>query len=212
MLRLALVGKPQSYSYWYFQYFNSKDVDKLLGRKEEGRIRGGEGVVKMEVDGEAPEAEGEEEVSSSSSSSSRVENDIIISKIESMTGTRILVAPYEGGKGLKRCFLLMGEEELVAKARNHLQGAIAQQISPTGREVAALLAGEEGGREGGREADERLEEIRKELRDKHRLRMMEVQVSEKGGRGGREGGRVDREGGILFLFEHAHSLLLFLPH
>jgi pyruvate dehydrogenase E1 component beta subunit len=39
-----------------------------------------------------------------------IENDIIISKIESMTGTRILIAPYEGGKGLKRCFFLMGEE------------------------------------------------------------------------------------------------------
>ncbi|GAB5035774.1 otu-like cysteine protease domain-containing [Nannochloropsis oceanica] len=199
MLRLALVGNPQCYSFWYLQYFNSKDVSQLLGRKEEGREgamagtggedncrqspakreegpvvdsspAGEEGKIKMEVDvqnTEGKEEEGMEE-------ESVIENDIIISKIESMTGTRILVAPYEGGKGLRRCFLLMGEEELVAKARNHLQGAITQKISPTGREVAALLAGQEGGNGGG-EIDERLEEIRKELRDKHRLRMMEVQ-------------------------------------
>jgi len=42
--------------------------------------------------------------------------------------------------------------------------------------------------------------------------MMGVQVSEKGGRGGRKRGRMGREGGIVFLIEHAHSLLLFHPH
>ena len=207
MLRLALVGDPQCYSFWYLQYFNSKDVGQLLGRREGGREGGKAGKyggqtcgqsparreggtvdsspageeekIKMEVDSE--NAEGEEE--EGMEEESEIENDIIISKIESMTGTRILVAPYEGGKGLRRCFLLMGEEELVAKARNHLQGAITQKISPTGREVMAMLAGQEG-ENGGWEVDERLEEIRKELRDKHRLRMMEVQVSE-----GRERGK-----------------------
>lgn len=154
MLRLALVGKPRRYSYWYLQYFTTTDVGKLLGRWH-GDYR--EESMEGRRQGES------------------VENNVILAKIEEMTGTRILVAPHDG-MGVRRCFLLMGEEELVTRALTLLQGAVAQKICPSRKEGAEKLA-KMGGREGGQGRDERLEEIRLELRDKHKLRMMEVQVS-----------------------------------
>ena len=154
MLRLALVGKPRRYSYWYLQYFTTTDVGKLLGRWH-GDYR--EESMEGRRQGES------------------VENNVILAKIEEMTGTRILVAPHDG-MGVRRCFLLMGEEELVTRALTLLQGAVAQKICPSRKEGAEILA-KMGGREGGLGRDERLEEIRLELRDKHKLRMMEVQVS-----------------------------------
>lgn len=111
------------------------------------------------------------------------ENDVILTKIEALTGTRILVAPFDPLNS-RRCFLLMGEEEWIARAKQLLTGAIQQKVSPSREAVAHMLA-VHGGE--GPDADGRLEEIRQELRDKYKLRMIEMKrdgTSSLEGRGG----------------------------
>lgn len=157
MLRLALVGKPLSYSFWFFQFYQTADVNRILSRVDSGGGRAEGGGNKF-----------------------LEENAVVLLKIESMTGTRIFAAPYDPASW-RRCFLLLGEEELIARAVTLLSGAITQGMAPTSREnlrqmLAAqpddlLIAG-----------DARLEEIRQELAQAYHLRMVEVEVRSKGGR------------------------------
>lgn len=111
-----------------------------------------------------------------------VENDMILHKIENMTGTRVLVAPYDPSSW-RRCFLLLGEEELITRAVTLLSGAIAQGMAPTRDNVRQMLALQHDPDDPLLEQDARLEEIRQELKDVYKLRMVEVQVSARGGWG-----------------------------
>jgi len=159
MVRLALVGKPRSYSYWFFQFFVASDVNRVLGRGGDSRAEDGERAGAV------------------------VENDMILHKIENMTGTRILVAPYDSASW-RRCFMLLGEEELITRALTLLSGAIAQGMAPTRENVRQMMATLRHGDDDVHgvyddpllERDARLEEIREELLETYKLRMVEMLV------------------------------------
>lgn len=141
MLRLALVGKPQQFSYWFFQFFVAQDVNRVLGRG----VYGGE-----------------------------TESDLILHKIEGLTGTRILVAPHDPASW-RRCFILLGEQELIDRALTLLSGAIAQGMAPTRDGVQQMMALHDPN-DLLLEDEPRLEEIRRELKEVYKLKMVEVQV------------------------------------
>ncbi len=159
MVRLALVGKPRSYSYWFFQFFVASDVNRVLGRGGDSGAEDGERAGAV------------------------VENDMILHKIENMTGTRILVAPYDSASW-RRCFMLLGEEELITRALTLLSGAIAQGMAPTRENVRQMMATLRHGDDNVHgvyddpllERDARLEEIREELLETYKLRMVEMLV------------------------------------
>jgi hypothetical protein len=103
-----------------------------------------------------------------------VETDMILHKIENMTGTRILVAPHDSSSW-RRCFILLGEEELITRALTLLSGAVAQGMAPTRENVRHMMALSHDPDDPLLERDARLEEIREEMRDTYKLRMVEVQ-------------------------------------
>lgn len=104
-----------------------------------------------------------------------MESDLILHKIEGLTGTRVLVAPHDPASW-RRCFMLLGEQELIDRAVQLLSGAITQGMAPTREGVRQVLALHQDPNAPLLEDDPRLEEIRKELKGVHGLRMVEVQV------------------------------------
>jgi hypothetical protein len=173
MVRIALVGRPRNYSYWHLQYYLREAVSKILGRKGDKGV-----IVKQEEDAAGKQGGGTHTHTHTHTppqtytydATDEVENDAIVAKIEAMTGTRILVAPFDPS-GYRRCFLLMGEEELITRALNLLSGAITQRVEPSRQNIHNMLA-----MHGGEppEKDTRLEQIREELKTKHSLKMIEM--------------------------------------
>lgn len=99
-------------------------------------------------------------------------NGVVLHKIQSMTGTRIVLAPYDPASW-RRCFLLLGEEELITRAVTLLSGAVTQGMAPTRDNVRQMLALDHDPQ---MEEDARLEAIRQELLETYNLRMVEVEV------------------------------------
>ena len=169
MVRIALVGRPRNYSYWHLQYYLREAVSKILGRKDD------KGVIVKQEEEAGKQARGTGGTHTHTPTQTyderdEVENDAIVAKIEAMTGTRILVAPFDPS-GYRRCFLLMGEEELITRALNLLSGAITQRVEPSRQNIHNMLA-----LHGGEppEKDTRLDQIREELKVKHSLKMIEM--------------------------------------
>lgn len=102
------------------------------------------------------------------------ESDLILHKIEGLTGTRIMVAPHDPASW-RRCFILLGEQELINRALTLLTGAMAQGMAPTRDGVQQMMMALHG-QDDLLEDDPRLEEIRRELKEVYKLKMVEVQV------------------------------------
>lgn len=176
-----ITKQPRSYSYWFFQFYVGADVCRLLGRSEEEAAAG----------------------------AGAVENGVILNKIETMTGTRVLVAPHDPASW-RRCFVLLGEEELITRALTLLSGAITQGAAPTREGVRQVMALHHDPNDPLLERDARLEEIRKELKEVHKLRMVEMQVRSTSRGSGRGRGRACV--GIVEVDAHPTSIITcFIP-